>query len=405
MSAVLAAGVSSPLDIGALRDTLTRVHLRLMNHPETRLYASVILLGKNEIVEDGSIPTACTDGINKMYGAEFLSRLSEAEVGGLILHENIHVLLKHLPRHRDLMKEDPRLTNIAMDFVDNLLIDAIKDKAVATLPPGALLDRKYKGWSVREVYNDLRKQQEEQQKNGGKPGDMETLDGHDFSNIDKATAEEIKKLSDKIDGCLQQTGLLAGIRGDDMPRALTDVMETEVDWLNETREFASMHARGREEATFRHYNRKMLALDLFYPSTYKETIDEMIVACDLSGSVSGDIERKLLSEVTHIAAACQPKRLRVLWWDTNVRNEQVFEDNFDAIATLLRPRGGGGTRVSCVSQHIVENNINAECMIVLTDGHVENNVQWDITIPTLWLITHNREFVPPTGGVKVNVNN
>jgi hypothetical protein len=42
-------------------------------------------------------------------------------------------------------------------------------------------------------------------------------------------------------------------------------------------------------------------------------------------------------------------------------------------------------------------------VLVFTDGYVESNVQWDITSPTLWLITQNRGFNPPSGK-KVLVN-
>jgi predicted metal-dependent peptidase len=65
--------------------------------------------------------------------------------------------------------------------------------------------------------------------------------------------------------------------------------------------------------------------------------------------------------------------------------------------------GGGGTTVSSVSKYITKNDIKAECVLVFTDGYVENNVQWDITSPTLWLVTQNRGFTPPSGK-KVLVN-
>ena len=35
--------------------------------------------------------------------------------------------------------------------------------------------------------------------------------------------------------------------------------------------------------------------------------------------------------------------------------------------------------------------------VLFTDGYVENDVQWDHTAPLLWLITHNKNFVPPVG--------
>ena len=66
--------------------------------------------------------------------------------------------------------------------------------------------------------------------------------------------------------------------------------------------------------------------------------------------------------------------------------------------------GGGGTRVSSVNHYINENKINAECVIVFTDGYVENNIEWTISSPTLWMITENKDLDVPTGK-KVMVNN
>mgnify|MGYP000010909086 CR=1 FL=1 len=93
-----------------------------------------------------------------------------------------------------------------------------------------------------------------------------------------------------------------------------------------------------------------------------------------------------------------PSAVRVLWWDTMVHGEQKFDpDNYDRIGSLLKPQGGGGTRVGCVSEHIIKNDINAECLIVFTDGYLESNIKWDVTTPTLWLVTHNKSWTPPSG--------
>jgi predicted metal-dependent peptidase len=73
------------------------------------------------------------------------------------------------------------------------------------------------------------------------------------------------------------------------------------------------------------------------------------------------------------------------------------EKDYDNLAGLLKPLGGGGTHVSSVSEYIVENGIKAECVLVFTDGYVESNIKWEITSPTLWMITHNRGFTPPVG--------
>ena len=102
---------------------LKKANIKLIRHPETCLYGGVILMGETSIVDDErECPTAYTDGYNKRYGRKFLEKLSDTDIAGLVLHETLHVMLKHIPRHKDLMKENARLANIAMDYVVNDII-------------------------------------------------------------------------------------------------------------------------------------------------------------------------------------------------------------------------------------------------------------------------------------------
>ena len=129
-----------------------------------------------------------------------------------------------------------------------------------------------------------------------------------------------------------------------------------------------------------------------------ETVGEIIVAIDTSGSIGSRELNAFASELASICEMVNPEKVRVLWWDTNVHGEQVFQENYQSIASLLKPKGGGGTRVSCVSDWLMKHpKVNAECVIVFTDGYVENDIKWSINTPTLWLVTENRDFQAPKG--------
>jgi predicted metal-dependent peptidase len=125
---------------------------------------------------------------------------------------------------------------------------------------------------------------------------------------------------------------------------------------------------------------------------------EVVVAIDTSGSIGQDQINAFAGELASICSAVSPEAVRVLWWDTMVHGEQLFTpDNYDRIGALLKPLGGGGTQVSCVSRHMIKNNINAECLVVFTDGFVEDKIVWDMAVPTLWLVTANKSWRPPAG--------
>jgi predicted metal-dependent peptidase len=92
-----------------------------------------------------------------------------------------------------------------------------------------------------------------------------------------------------------------------------------------------------------------------------------------------------------------PEKVRVLWWDTEVHGEQVFEGNYDGIAHMLKPQGGGGTTASCVSEFLTKKSMSADCLVMFTDGYIEDNVKWDTKIPTLWVVTRKIGFKPVSG--------
>lgn len=376
-----------------METVLKKSHIRLMRHPETCLYAGVMLLGEST-VED-NVPTAYTDGFNKRYGRKFMESLTVEEISALVLHENLHVMLKHLPRHKDLMKENAKLANIAMDFVVNDIIVEIgkKDANLLRLPKGGLYDPKYHNWSVREVYNDLKNDE----KNGGGGGRMKPLDEHDMDGIEGASPEELKGLSDKINEAIQQGGMLAGKFGVKVPRVIQELMEPKLSWRDVLRDFVSSACRGAEDYTWRKLNRRRLADDIYLPSTISERVGELIIAIDTSGSIDAAQLTEFATEIVAICDTVSPEKVRVLWWDTEVHGEQVFEDNYDGIAHMLKPQGGGGTIASCVSEFLTKKSMSADCLVMFTDGYIEDNVKWDTKIPTLWVVTRKIGFKPVSG--------
>ena len=376
-----------------METVLKKSHIRLMRHPETCLYAGVMLLGEST-VED-NVPTAYTDGFNKRYGRKFMESLTVEEVSALVLHENLHVMLKHLPRHKDLMKENAKLANIAMDFVVNDIIVEIgkKDANLLRLPKGGLYDPKYHNWSVREVYNDLKNDE----KNGGGGGRMKPLDEHDMDGIEGASPEELKGLSDKINEAIQHGGMLAGKFGVKVPRVIQDLMQPKLSWRDVLRDFVSSACRGAEDYTWRKLNRRRLADDIYLPSTISERVGELIIAIDTSGSIDTAQLTEFASEIVAICDTVNPEKVRVLWWDTEVHGEQVFEGNYDGIAHMLKPQGGGGTIASCVSEFLTKKSMSADCLVMFTDGYIEDNVKWDTKIPTLWVVTRKIGFKPVSG--------
>jgi predicted metal-dependent peptidase len=376
---------------------LKKAHISLMKHPETALYSGVMLMGKSS-VEDEKF-TAYTDGVNKRYSREFISKLSDAELRGLVLHENLHVALKHIQRFKKEFKAEPMLINASADYVVNDIILNLNDRSFLTLPEDRLYDAKYRNWSVREVYEDLKKQrQDNNTPQGG--NEYKTLDDHDFESSQNMTEAEAKELSSKIDKALREGGILAGRMGAKIPRTIQELLEPKVDWREVLREFVTSATRGSDEYTWRRFNKRLMANDIYMPSMENESVGELVVAIDTSGSIGGQELTEFASELASICSVCTPSKVRVLWWDTEVHGEQVFSpEDYNNLKDILKPQGGGGTMVSCVSDYINAKKINSEAVIVFTDGYLESDIKWNISVPTLWLVTQAKDFTPPSGKV------
>ena len=408
---------------------LKRAHITLMRHPETALYAGCMMMGTTEITD--AVATACTDGINKKYGRAFLSKLSDAEVRALVLHENLHVALRHCIHGRAMQLEDRARAAQAADYVVNDIIVNLKDKSLCKLPEGGLVSDKYHDWSMREIFDGLKEECEGKKppppeppedgegegegegespegdapedggdKPGDKPGEPKEHGGFDTHEFDEPMdADEQKEVNEKVDRALREGALLAGRLGADIPRVISDMMEPKVDWREALREFITSNTKGKDEFTWRQFNRRQIANDIYLPTVEDETIGELIVAIDTSGSIGQEQINEFATELMSICETVQPDMVRVLWWDTRVAGEQLFTDkDYTGLAALLKPQGGGGTHVGSVSSHILKEDLKADCIVVFTDGYVESNIVWETTIPTLWMVTMCRGLVVPVGG-------
>lgn len=407
-----------------------RSHVALMKHPETALYSGVMLMGKTEVVS--GIPTAYTDGINKRYGREFITDLSDSDLRGLVLHENLHVALKQVMYGKTMFKENAKMANLAADFVVNDIIMNItgtvvgnKNEKIVTLPKGGVYDPMFHNWSMREVFRYLKQHAKsgdggnksdrgnpsdsgtpsggkqdsddgEYVEVNGKKYDISKQDEHDFNG--ELSDEQLDEIGKDIEKHLREGGLLAGRLGGNIPKTISDLLKPKIDWRHVLREFVTSSMRGKDEYTWRKMNRRQLANDIYLPSVEDETIGEIVVAIDTSGSIGSEEITEFATELVSICETVTPERVRILWWDTKVHGEQIIgEGHYSNIAGILKPLGGGGTMASCVSEYINAERIEAECVLVFTDGYLEHDLKWNISSPTLWLVTRNRSFTPPVG--------
>lgn len=385
----------------------------IMNNERYYALAGVLMIGTKEVVED--VPTAATNGRDEYYGREFVDGISDAQLRFVILHECYHKLFRHLTTWKHLHDENHRLANMACDYVINLIIRDENPDGFVELFDWICIDDAYAGMNAEEVYNILKQKQQQQQQQqqdgdqdggqgGGQGGGQEdgVLDDHDWEGAQEMSEEEQGELAEQIDNAIRQGAITAGKMGSGGNRAIDSMMQPEVDWVDVLREFTTETCRGRDYSTYARPNRRYMSAGMYMPSGVSEHVGELVIAIDTSASIGQPELTKFLSEVQGVVENVNPEKIRLLYWDTKVCADEVYEaDEVERLIESTKPAGGGGTEISCVNKYLADEQINPQAVIVFTDGYLGGD--WGTwNCPVLWCIL-DHQSAQPTVGTAVHV--
>ena len=385
--------------------------------------SAILAVGDRKIDDDDPSMTACTDGRNEWYGRAYCEPKGDAQVRFIVIHENYHKMTKDMATWAHLWDIDSGLANAAMDYRHNFDIwHLYSNKSVygdlIDWVDGALYDPMYDAtWDTAKIFWHLYKE-----KQSGKPPRTPTnpktgqpsvidpdnkgndqgvpqgfRDKHDFEGAKKMSPEEAKANAKEIDEAVRQGAIVAGKVGTGDARHIKELLKPKVNFREEIREFVTINCSGKDYGTYNRPNRRYLQYGIVMPSTVSETIESLMCANDMSGSV-GEAEQKVVIGATAKAAMdVNPQELHVVYWDTEVSGHERYErDELDKVEDTTKPCGGGGTDPSCISPFLREHDIKPNASIVITDGHVGDEWgEWDH--PVLWVIVDNERCVPPVG--------
>jgi predicted metal-dependent peptidase len=372
-------------------DRITKAYVALMQNKQTMLYSGLLMVGKVEVKDD--CRTACTNGRDVIYGRGFVQSLTDPELRGLILHETMHKMYQHLFTWKKIHEENHKRANRACDYVINLEIyDLGKESGFIKLPSGGLLNEGFRGLDSGEVFKLL------EQIEGDDDTDGDSLDEHDWDGAEELSQEDKDQLAKDIDGAIRTGSLLAGKQGGDMSRSFEQLMQSQVDWKEQLRDFVSTVCAGKGDSTWAKPNRRWLQLGMYMPSQISESVASLVVGVDTSGSISQEAITKALSEVVAICDNVLPEKIDLLYWDTDVASHEIYtEDNYSGLVSSTKPAGGGGTDVSCVFNYIEKHKLDPQCVIVITDGYTPYPAT--SPYPTIWVMTENGYCQPPFGSI------
>lgn len=367
-------------------DNMAKARTRLLI--QQPFFASLIMSSPYVMTRD--VPTAATDGKKLYFNPDFMDSLSIEENMGVQCHEVLHDALLHVMR---LHGRNRFIWNVACDYtINKIVLDA-----GLKLPEGCLIDKEL-GKNSADVNYDLlmQKVEDERKKRGKQDGDQDGgnvpnpyAQGQDGGNSvsdpsqsgkygsikpdiigqdmkepegNENPAERAKREQDIRQRVAQAANIarMAGKMPGSLERFINEVLNPQVPWQDYLREYMTKVTKADESWNKR--NRRFS--DVYLPTRHSERMGEIAVIGDTSGSIGHHELNKVGAEIRGIADDCNPERVRVIWADTKVASEQVFEDGE---ALLFQPTGGGGTDMRVPLDHVEQ--YNPEVVVLITDGY------------------------------------
>jgi len=370
--------------------------------------------------ENNSLPTIGVDiKGNCQYNKEFIDKLPEEELMGVLCHEVQHPALRHFQRqgHRTVLVNGGSLWNTAIDISNNYLLlqNNLQLPAKGLIPQGnsiavyGVTVDNISDKGAEEIYEELlaglEKNGAEKQETSGGGESYETGDGEQAGSFDE-------HIESSEDGGEESNG--GGSGGEEKDDSETGKGKAEgeqgeeqdfpdVDWDKVVAE-AFNHAKmiGKAPAGFERYfdelhkpkinwrtilrktiasflpydytyrrpNRRYVAHGIYMPSIYGESI-RVICSIDTSGSISQNDLESYVSEMIGISKSYSNVEFHVLTHDTEVHDDiPIYNGHVNKIKQL-KIHGGGGTSHLPLYERIEKNRrkYNTNLLISFTDGY------------------------------------
>lgn len=340
--------------------------------------------------------TAATDGRHIWFNREFFAKMPIKEIEFVVAHEVLHNAFQHMSRREH---RDAKIYNIAADYCVNGQL--VRD-GIGKMPeePKCFHNPDYYGMSSEEIYEKLL--EDAKTIDLSQLGDL--LDEHcdwtkeDPNNPDRPvlTKEEMDKIRDEVKSAvIQAAQASAGKVPASIARLIKDLTEPQLNWKELLQQ--QIQSLIKNDYTFMRPNRKSQHLSAILPgSNYDNTID-ICISIDMSGSITNEQATFFLSEIKGIMSQYRDFKIKVFCFDTQVYNEQDFDefnmDEFDS----YEPVGGGGTDFDAFWNYMAERDYVPNKLVCLTDGLPFSSWGPDNYCDTLWVMHGTTTIVPPFG--------
>lgn len=385
---------------------------------------------------------AATDGKTIYFLPEQLDAYSNEELDIVIMHELMHIALKHIYRGKGLNKER---YNKACDIVVNsnikhcLGLDGNQELKIQGVPleHKTPTGKEGKFYSAEEVYDMLEmfasdegssnkkkdpdgdsqsqgqgqgkgNKKENKENNDGNGSNKGQIDDHfPWGNADELDDYEEDLLDQRILKAYEIGKALEERSGDKscgtlplgIERQIKELKEPQINWKEYLQAFIQENV---VDYSFSPPDRRFQDSDFILPdlNDTEVVVKNILFMVDTSGSMSKDEITDCFSEVNGAIQQYDGKLQGYLgFFDANV--PKVVEFDYDADVTKIVPLGGGGTDFSMIFKYVEVNMLDKlpASIVILTDGYCDWPKEKEtLGIPVLWII-NNEDRTPPFGKV------
>ena len=348
--------------------------------------------------------TAATDGLKFYYNSRFIMMLKPKEVEFLVGHEVLHVVYDHMGRRGD---RDPQIWNVADDYVVNADLKRHKIGQFITTVP-CLYEQKYDGKAAEEVYDDLMKNVQKIDINSlvdmliddhmDGEGDGEEGEGNSKGKgRPKMSPEERERMRQEVKQAIINAAQSA--ETGQLPLGVERLIRQATDPVMPWRELIQTNLTSaiRTDYSWMRPSRRGWHMDAIMPGmTPGEEID-VVVAIDMSGSISNSQAQAFLGEIGGMMDSFDGYKVHVFCFDTETYNPQDFtSENLDSIDTY-EPMGGGGTDFDSIFDYLKKVGNVPNRLIVFTDGYPCGSWGDANYCDTTWIIHGDPNPNPPFG--------
>ena len=350
--------------------------------------------------------TAATDGLKFYYNSRFIMMLKPKEVEFLVGHEVLHVVYDHMGRRGN---RDPEIWNIADDYAVNADLKRHKvGEFIKTVP--CLYEQKYDGKAAEEIYDDLMKnvqkisiedlidQMIDDHMDGEGEGDSEgNGDKEGKGKRPTMSPEERERVRQEVKQAIINAASSA--EAGSLPLGVERLIKQATNPVMPWRELIQTNLTSaiRTDYSWMRPSRRGWHMDAIMPGMNPGEEIDVVVAIDMSGSISNKQAQQFLGEVGGMMNSFDGYKVHVFCFDTETYNPKDFSsENMDLIEEY-EPMGGGGTDFDCIFKYLKDIGNVPKRLICFTDGYPCGSWGDADYCDTTWIIHGDKNPNPPFG--------